>query len=85
MRLLKRILEAVVVVAAVVVVVTAAAALTWVNLRVVFTVDLLAQEYAERVREDQIERARANHVLSRIEGHLKKLDTKHGRPIGPKK
>ena len=85
MKALKKALEIIVIIAAVVITVGTAAAITFVNLKVVFTVDALANEDRQRVEVFEIERIRVNHVLSRIEAHLKQWDTKHGRPIGPKK
>jgi hypothetical protein len=85
MKILRKALEITAIIAVVVVLTTTAAALAFVNLKVCFTVDAMAEEYRQRVEVFEIERIRVNHVLSRIEAHLKQWDTKHGRPIGPKK
>jgi molybdopterin converting factor small subunit len=81
----RRILEGIAIAAAVVVIIATAAALTFVNLKVIFTVDALANEYRERVEVFEIERTRHNYVMDRIERHLKQLDAKFGRPLGAKK
>jgi signal transduction histidine kinase len=85
MKALRKTLEIVAIIAAVVVLLSSAAALCFVNLKVAFTVDAMAEEYRQRVEVFELERARVNHVLGRIEAHLKQWDTKHGRPIGPRK
>lgn len=85
MKALKRALEISATIGAIVAILTTAAALCFVNLKVVFTVDAMANEYRQRMEVFEIERARVNHILGRIEAHLKQLDAKNGRPIGPKK
>ena len=85
MRSARKILEGIAIAAAAVVIIGTAAALTFVNLKVVFTVDALANEYRERVEVFEIERARHNYVMDRIERHLKQLDAKFGRDIKAKK
>lgn len=85
MRALKKALEITAIVAAVFILITTAAALTFVNLKVIFAVDVMTNEYRQRVEVFEIERQRHNHVMDRIERHLQQLDSKLGRPIGPKK
>ena len=85
MKKLRRALEISATIGAIVVILTTAAALCFVNLKVVFTVDAMANEYRQRIEVFEIERARANHIMGRIEAHLQRLDATHGRPIGPKK
>ena len=85
MKSLRKALEIFAIISAIFVLVTVAGALTYVNLKVIFTVSDMAEEHRRRVEVIEMERARANHVLDQIERHLKQLDGKLGRPIGPKK
>jgi len=85
MKTLRKVLEVSATIAAIVIVLSCAAALTYVNLRVVFTVDAWATEHNRSAEASEVERARANSVLDRIERHLQQLDSKLGRPVGPRK
>ena len=85
MKPLRRALEISAIIGAIVIILTTAAALCFVNLKVVFTIDAMANEYRQRIEVFEIERARVNHVLGRIEAHLQQLDTKFGRAPGTKK
>ena len=85
MKSLRKALEISAIVACVFILLSTCAAMIWVNLKVVFTVDAWANEYRTRAEVFEIERARADHVLSRIERHLEKLDSKFGRTLGGKK
>ena len=85
MKVLRKSLEISAIVACVFILLSTCAALTWVNLKVIFTVEAWSEEHRISVEVAEIERARADYVLSRIEKHLEKLDSKLGRPLGPKK
>ena len=84
MKTLRKALEISAIVACVFILLSTCAALTWVNLKVIFTVDAWSNEHRISAEVAEIERARANHVLSRIEKHLEKLDSKLGRTLGKK-
>lgn len=85
MKSLRKALEISATVAAMFILLSCAAALTYVNLRVIFTVTDMANEHRQRIEVFEIERARVNHIMDRIERHLHNLDSKYGRQIGPKK
>lgn len=85
MKSLRKALEITAIVACVFILISTCAALAYVNLRVIFTVDAWAVEHRRSAEAAEVERARADYVLDRIERHLVKLDGKHGRPIGAKK
>jgi hypothetical protein len=82
-KAIKKALEITAIVAAVFILISTAAALTFVNLKVIFAVDVMANEYRQRIEVFEIERQRHNHVVDRVERMLIQLENKYGRHIGP--